>query len=169
MFTTNFKDNPDNDKDDAVKAKFTVDYSFIMPFGRSWFWQLSADAVYSDQALPDIERYRLGGPDNIRAYPESEIAGDRGYRGSFDLGKRFNLSGKTSMIARVFADSGKVERIEPLAGEDSTETLAGYGAGLTLDFGGNHYLDFMVATPTSDLEASDGEDTRFWVNYTVEL
>jgi len=169
IITSNFKNNPDNDKNDAVKAKFTVDYSFIMPFARSWFWQLRGDAVYSDESLPDIERYRLGGPNNVRAYPESEIAGDRGYRGSFDLGKRFSLSGKTSMIARVFADAGEVDRIEPLAGEDSTETLAGYGAGLTLDFGGNHYLDFMVATPTSDLEASDGEDTRFWVNYTVEL
>jgi hemolysin activation/secretion protein len=168
-FTSNFEDNPDGLKDDAVKAKFAVDYNFIMPFASSWFWQLGADIVYSDEPLPDIERYRLGGPGNVRAYPATEIAGDRGGRASLDLGKRFSLSGKTNMIARLFVDAGEVERILPFAGEDSTEDLSGYGAGLLFDFGGKHALDLEVATPISDLESSDGEDTRIWLNYTVEL
>ena len=168
-FTSNFEDNPDGLKDDAVKAKISMDYNFIMPFAGTWFWQLGANLVYSDEPLPDIERYRLGGPRNVRAYPATEIAGDRGGRGSVDLGKRFSLSAKISMIARLFVDAGQVERIIPFAGEDSTETLSGYGAGLLFDFGGRHALDLEVATPTSDLESSDGEDTRFWLNYTVEL
>ena len=168
-FTSNFDDNPDGLKDDAVKAKFAVDYSFIMPLANNWFWQLGADLVYSDEPLPDIERYRLGGPGNVRAYPATEIAGDRGARGSLDVGKRFSLSGKTSMIARLFVDAGEVERIIAFAGEDATEDLSGYGAGLLFDFGGKHALDLEVATPISDLESSDGEDTRFWLNYTVEL
>ena len=168
-FTSNFEDNPDGLKDDAVKAKISVDYSFIMPFAGTWFWQLAADLVYSDEPLPDIERYRLGGPGNVRAYPATEIAGDRGARASLDVGKRFSLSGKTSMIARLFVDAGEVDRIIRFAGEDSTETLSGYGAGLLFDFGGKHALDLEVATPISDLESSDGEDTRFWLNYMVGL
>jgi hemolysin activation/secretion protein len=168
-FTSNFEDNPDGLKDDAVKAKISMYYSFIMPFAGTWFWQLGGDLVYSDEPLPDIERYRLGGPRNVRAYPATEIAGDRGGRGSLDLGKRFSLSAKTSMITRLFVDAGKVERILTFAGENSTETLSGYGAGLLFDFGNRHALDFEVATPTSDLESSDGKNTRFWLNYTVEL
>ena len=168
-FTSNFQDNPDGLKDDAVKAKISMDYNFIMPFAGTWFWRLGADLVYSEEPLPDIERYRLGGPGNVRAYPATEVAGDRGARGSVDLGKRFSLSAKTSMIARLFVDAGQVERIIRFAGEDSTETLSGYGAGLLFDFGGRHSLDLEVATPTSDLKSSDGEDTRFWLNYTVEL
>jgi len=168
-FTSNFEDNPDGLKDDAVKAKFAVDYSFILPFAGTWFWQLGADLVYSDEPLPDIERYRLGGPGNVRAYPATEIAGDRGARASLDLGKRFSLSAKTSMITRLFVDAGEVERIIPFAGEDSTETLSGYGAGVLFDFGGKHALDIEVATPTSDLDSSDGKETRFWLNYTVAL
>ena len=73
------------------------------------------------------------------------------------------------MIARLFVDAGEVERIIAFAGENSTEDLAGYGAGLLFDFGGKHSLDLEVATPTSDLDSSDGEDTRFWLNYTVTL
>ena len=170
-FTSNFQDydNTDPFKIEAVKAKISMDYSFIMPFAGTWFWRLGADLVYSDERLPDIERYRLGGPGNVRAYPASEISGDRGARGSVDLGKRFSLSAKTSMITRLFVDAGQVERLPPFAGEDSTQTLSGYGAGLLFDFGGRHSLDLEVATPTSDLESSDGRNTRFWLNYTVEL
>jgi hemolysin activation/secretion protein len=169
IFTSNFEDNPDGLEDDAVKAKWTLDYNFIMPFARTWFWQFHTILGYSDEPLPDIERYRLGGPGNVRAYPATEIAGDRGYFYSLDLGKRFRVSGKTSMIARVFADTGEVERIIRFAGEDKKEELSGYGAGVLFDFGGKHSLDLLVATPTSDLDASDDRDTRYWANYTVQF
>ncbi|MCP4469120.1 MAG: ShlB/FhaC/HecB family hemolysin secretion/activation protein, partial [Gammaproteobacteria bacterium] len=168
-FTSNFEDNPDGLEDDAVKAKVALDYSFIMPFARTWFWQLGVKLGYSEDPLPDIEKYRLGGPGNVRAYPATEIAGDRGQFYSVDLGKRFSLSGKTNMIAKVFADYGEVERIIAYAGEDSEEDLAGYGAGVLFDFGGKHSLDIEVATPTSDLESSDDRDTRYWINYMVQF
>jgi len=168
-FTSNFEDNPDGLEDDAVKAKVTLDYSFIMPFARSWFWQLGARFGYSEDPLPDIERFRLGGPGNVRAYPATEIAGDRGQLYNVDIGKRFSLSGSTSMIAKLFADYGEIERIIPFAGEGSKEELAGYGAGVLFDFGGKHSLDIEVAEPTSDLDSSDDRDTRYWVNYMVQF
>ena len=90
-----------------------------------------------------------------------------------DVGKRFNSGGKTTIIGRVFADTGEVERFErediPLTGEDSDETLSGYGLGLLLVFGGNHSLDMEIAKPTSDFDASDDEDTRLWLNYAVQF
>ncbi len=168
-FTTNFEDNPDGLEDDAVKAKIVLDYSLLMPFARTWFWRLGVRLGYSEDPLPDIERFRLGGPGNVRAYPATEIGGDRGQLYNFDVGKRFSLSGKTNMIARVFTDYGEVERILAFVGEDKKEELAGYGAGLLFDFGGKHSLDLEVATPTSDLESSDDRDTRYWVNYMVQF
>jgi len=168
-FTTNFEDNPDGLEDDAVKAKITLDYSYLMPFARTWFWRLGIRLGYSEDPLPDIERFRLGGPNNVRAYPATEIGGDRGQLYNVDVGKRFNLSGKTNMIARVFADWGEVERIIAFAGQDKKEELAGYGAGLLFDFGGKQSLDLEVATPTSDLDSSDDRDTRYWVNYMVQF
>jgi hemolysin activation/secretion protein len=167
--TTNGEDNPDGLEDDAVKAKFFLDYSYILPFARTWFWQLRGRLGYSDDPLPDIERFRLGGPGNVRAYPATEIAGDRGYLANVDLGKRFSLSGTISMIAKLFADYGEVERIIPFAGEDKDEELSGYGAGLLFDFGGKHSLELEVATPTSDLDSSDDRDTRGWINYMVQF
>jgi len=168
-FTSNGEDNPDGLEDDAVKLKATLDYSLITPFARTWFWQLRARFGYSDDPLPDIERFRLGGPGNVRAYPATEIAGDRGQLYNLDLGKRFNLSGTTNMIAKLFADYGEVERIIPFFGEEKDEELAGYGAGVLFDFGGKHSLEMEVAEPTSDLDSSDDRDTRYWVNYMVQF
>jgi hemolysin activation/secretion protein len=167
--TSNGEDNPDGLEDDAVELKATLDYSLITPFARTWFWQLRARFGYSEDPLPDIERFRLGGPGNVRAYPATEIAGDRGQLYNLDIGKRVNLSGTTNMIAKIFADYGEVERIIPFFGEEKDEELAGYGAGVLFDFGGKHSLDLEVAEPTSDLESSDDRDTRYWVNYMVQF
>ena len=168
-YTSNFKDNEDGSESDAVNSKVTLDYRFIVPFAATWFTQLHFNLVSSADPLPDVERYRLGGPGNIRAYPATEIAGDEGHMIRVDVGKRFKWGDKTTIIGRVFADTGEVERIIPFAGEDSDETLSGYGAGLLLDFNGKHSLEIEVATPTSDLDASDDEDTRLWLNYAVQL
>ena len=168
-FTSNFEDNPDGLEDDAVKAKVVLDYSYIRPFARTWFWQLRARLGWSDEPLPDIERFRLGGPGNVRAYPATEIAGDRGQLYNLDVGRSFSLSGRTTMIARVFADYGEVERIIPFIGEDKEEELSGYGLGVLFDFGGKHSLELEVAEPTSDLDSSDGRDTRGWFNYMVRF
>ncbi len=168
IFTSNFKDN-DGTESDAVKGKLTVNYDFVMPFAPSWYFQVNANLVSSADPLPDVERYRLGGPGNISAYPSAEVAGDEGRMIRLDVGKRFNLTGKINIIGHAFADSGTVERMEPLAGEDSDETLSGYGAGLLVNFGGGHSVDLEIATPSSDLDSSDGEDTRFWLNYTLQL
>jgi hemolysin activation/secretion protein len=167
--TSNGEDNPDGLEDDAVELKATLDYSLITPFARTWFWQLRARFGYSEDPLPDIERFRLGGPGNVRAYPATEIAGDRGQLYNLDIGKRVNLSGTTNMIAKIFADYGEVERIIPFFGEEKDEELAGYGVGVLFDFGGKHSLDLEVAEPTSDLESSDDRDTRYWVNYMVQF
>jgi len=167
--TSNGEDNSDGLEDDAVELKATLDYSLISPFARTWFWQFRARFGYSEDPLPDIERFRLGGPGNVRAYPAAEIAGDRGQLYNLDIGKRVNLSGTTNMIAKVFADYGEVERILPFFGEEKDEELSGYGLGALFDFGGKHSLELEVAEPTSDLESSDDEDTRYWINYMVQF
>ena len=168
-FSSNFEDNPDRDKNDAVKAKLILDYTYLQPFGNNWFAQLGINLAFSEDPLPDVERYRLGGPDNVRAYPATEVAGDEGQLYRFDLGKRINLGPRTNLIARVFYDHGTVERILPFPGEEDEEELSGYGIGALFEFGIHHSLDLMVAEPTSDFDSSDGEDTRFWINYALRI
>ncbi len=168
-FSSNFKDNPDGTEIDALKSKLTFDYSLLKPFSQTWFAQLAVNLVASDDPLPDVERYRLGGPGNIRAYPSAELAGDKGGMFGVDLGRRFNISGSLDMVVKLFADSGKVKRIIPVAGEKSEESLSGYGAGILVNFGKRHSLEIDVAKTTSNLDSSDERDSRIWLNYSARI
>jgi hemolysin activation/secretion protein len=168
-FSSNFENNSDGSKDDALKDKFTIDYSYHTLFAKTWFALLRANLVYASDPLPDVERYRLGGPNSVRAYPSAEAAGDKGELFSVDIGKRFRLSGTTLLIAKIFADTGKVTRFFPAIGSQREEKLAGYGAGILVDFAGRHTIEFEVVTPTTDRVSSDGRDTRGWFNYAAHF
>ncbi|MCP4430625.1 MAG: hypothetical protein GY806_06575, partial [Gammaproteobacteria bacterium] len=87
----------------------------------------------------------------------------------FDVGKRFNFGGGTNMVVKLFADKGTVERTIPAAGEDSKESLSGYGVGVLFDFGSGHSLELDVVEPDSDLESSDDRGTRTWLNYSIRI
>jgi len=168
-FSSNFENNSDGSKDDALKDKFTIDYSYHTLFAKTWFALLRANLVFASDPLPDVERYRLGGPNSVRAYPSAEAAGDEGELFSVDIGKRFRLSGTTLLIAKLFADTGKVTRFSRLNVGPSEEKLAGYGAGILVDFAGRHTIEFEVVTPTTDRVSSDGRDTRGWFNYAAHF
>ncbi len=168
-YSSNFKDNADGTENDALKSRLTFDYNLVKPFAQTWFVQFAVNLVTSDDPLPDVERYRIGGPANVRAYPSAELAGDEGNTIRFDVGKRFNFGGGTNMVVKLFADKGTVERTIPAAGEDSKESLSGYGVGVLFDFGSGHSLELDVVEPDSDLESSDDRGTRTWLNYSIRI
>lgn len=170
MLSTNFQSNDDGTKDDAEKARLTLDYSYAMPFSENWFMLLRANAVASADPLADVERYRVGGPDNVRAYPSAELAGDGGGFASIDVGKTFYQERGLVYSAKVFADAGRVKRKIPLAGEKSSESLAGYGIGFSATIERQHYIEFQIVEPSSDDRvSSDNRDTRVWLSYSAQL
>jgi hypothetical protein len=52
-----------------------------------------------------------------------------------------------------------------LFGLPESESLTGYGAGLSATFVPNHLLDLEVVKPVTDKVSSDGRGTRFWLSY----
>jgi len=167
--STNFKGNADGSKTDAEKAKLTIDYSFSVPFAQRWFALAQISLVASADPLPDVERFRLGGPDSVRAYASAELAGDEGGLLRLDVGRRFDLFANTSMIVKLFGDTGKVKRTMPAAGEVAEQTLTGYGIGARVDIGRQHTIELEAVTPTTDLVSSDGRDSRVWLNYSARF
>jgi hemolysin activation/secretion protein len=168
-FSSNFKDNPDGQETDALKGKLALNYSYVKSFAQTWFTQINFGLVSASDPLPDVERYRIGGPVSVRAYTSAELAGDEGNLLRIDVGKRMRVFDSTQLIVKFFADAGKVERIIPGPGESSADKLSGYGLGLTAVFKGNHRVELDYATPTSDLDSSDGRDSRVWLNYSVQF
>lgn len=164
---TNFKSVKDSLDRTSQKAKVSLDITHYQPFFKTWFFIGRAQGAYSPDPLVDVERYRIGGKGNVRAYPSAELAGDRGGVLSLDIGLNYITPGNVVLTPKVFADAGKIYRYDDfgLFGLPASESLAGYGAGLTVLFAKNHTIDLEVVTPTTGKTSSDGRDTRFWLNY----
>ncbi|MCK4709135.1 MAG: hypothetical protein KAU21_11010, partial [Gammaproteobacteria bacterium] len=81
------------------------------------------------------------------------------------------VSGNVVLTPKLFADAGEVSRHDDfgLFGLPESESLDGYGAGLSVLFAKNHTIDFEVVKPTSDKVSSDGRDARFWLSYRGSL
>lgn len=160
---TNFKTREDLLDTESQKAKLSLDVRHYQPFSQNWFFIGRAVGVYSPDPLVDVERFRIGGQGSVRAFPSAELAGDKGGTISLDVGVNI-MTGGMVLTPKLFADAGRVYRIEPI-GVPEDESLAGYGAGLTVLFAKDHTIDLEVVTPTTDRTSSDGRDTRFWLSY----
>lgn len=84
---------------------------------------------YSNRVLDSSERFYLGGPDGVRAYPGNEGSGSRGLMASAEL----RWAANDRLAASVFADAGQARdpagavAAGPAAAAGST-TLKGVGA-----------------------------------------
>ncbi|MBC7436124.1 MAG: BamA/TamA family outer membrane protein, partial [Bdellovibrionales bacterium] len=78
--------------------------------------------------LDSSEKFSLGGPTSVRAYPTGEASGDEGYRGTLEL--RQSLA--ANVQGSVFYDFGSVKiNKTPFAATPNSKHLAGAGFGAT--------------------------------------
>ena len=165
--STNFKTRENLLDTESQKAKLSLDISHYQPFMATWFASARVQGVYSSDPLVDVEQFRIGGQGSVRAFPASELAGDKGGVISLDVGKNFAVSKEVVMTAKLFADVGRVYRSDAFGptGQLEAESLAGYGAGLTTVFVHDHTVNNEVVKPETDRISSDDRETRVWVNY----
>lgn len=120
-------------------------------FAEKWTVRLDGFAQYSDDILPDSERFKIGGDRLGRGFEVTEIAGDRGAGAKVDL--RRELVNTESFAGRIsaygFYDYGKAWR-EDASGHDSAATggmgFAMSGASLT------GYLEMAAPITGPDIE-----------------
>jgi len=161
---TNFKSRSDLLDTDSQQGKLMIDLRHNQPFFEDWFFAGHMQVAYSPDPLVDVEKFRLGGQNSVRAFPSAELSGDKGGVILLDVGKNFIVAGDISLTPRVFIDSGKVYRIQPV-GLLKSESLTGYGVGVSVLLEKYHNVDLEVSEPSTDRTSSDGRDTRFWINY----
>lgn len=127
-----------------------------------------ASAQWSMDNLDSSEKFALGGANGVRAYPQGEATGDRGYLATVELRYRLAqqvLGGDVELAA--FYDQGEVRiNARPwLPGEDNTRRLAGAGLGVTLTRrdGLNARLNVAAKTGREDAVSDHDKDVRAWV------
>ncbi|MCD8565793.1 MAG: hypothetical protein LRY53_09230 [Burkholderiaceae bacterium] len=145
---------------------------------------LSFSGQWASQNLDSSQKFSLGGPQGVRAYPVYEGTGDQGWLGTVEARWDFYQGAQAS----VFYDIGWIQQnkslghfqnvAEQLLGPN-TYYLKGFGAGISYNYNNRVSMKFTVASrigsnPRADrLTGADGDGTndrtRFWFNVVVPL
>ncbi|WP_242702482.1 MULTISPECIES: ShlB/FhaC/HecB family hemolysin secretion/activation protein [Achromobacter] len=119
------------------------------------------DAQWASKNLDSSEKFSLGGPYGVRAYPLGAASGDEGWQASAEL--RYLLAPGWQLSA--FADQGSV-RINKYGwtSEGNRIDLGAAGLGVT-QFGSRHQVALTVAWPMGRrLPATQADqEPRFWI------
>jgi hemolysin activation/secretion protein len=142
----------------------------------------SASGQLADGNLASSEKFILGGPGGVRAYPVGEAAGDKGVLGTLEL--RYDVPGQhagANLQLQGFVDAGHITlNHSPWPGAVGSATgrnsygIAGAGLGLSLNRIGVWNLRALWATRIGDNPGrtsvtgrdADGlrDRSRFWIN-----
>jgi hemolysin activation/secretion protein len=144
-------------RDDQIE-RLEMDVIHLQPLFERFSLLTRINGVYSPDALADSQKYNIGGPQNVRGYPASEVRGDRGYFGSAALNRPF-FAGPVVFTPRLFIESGRVYSVGV---PDPYDSLSSVGVGTDVNFaGGTFKIDW--ARPLGNHRASDGRDSgRFF-------
>ncbi|MBI4693330.1 MAG: ShlB/FhaC/HecB family hemolysin secretion/activation protein [Gammaproteobacteria bacterium] len=171
-FSSNFDANtPASGKaeNNAEAAKFQIDLSHFRKVYHELSVALRATGVASAKPLVDTERFRLGGPTSVRAFPSSELSGDDGYFLSAELQHPLPEWKMFDTTAKVFIDHGRVftKEYEKL-GVHHTQSLTGIGFGILAHATRYFDVDVSVSHPLGAYDSTDGEGgARVWAGFSA--
>ncbi len=116
---------------------------------------VSYSQQFTNKNLDPSEKFSLGGPNSVRAYPQGEGAGDEGYFGQIELRYRVPVDDDLpgSMVLAGFYDFGRSVLIKKPTTADLTgatpaallRRIAGPGIGVNWEVPNNWYLRATLA------------------------
>lgn len=118
------------------------------------------DAQWASKNLDSSEKFSLGGPYGVRAYPLGAASGDEGWLAGVEL--RYQLAPGWQVSA--FADRGSVRLSKQRwTREGNRNDLSAAGFGIT-QYGANHQVNLSIAWPMGrQLPATEADrEPRLW-------
>ena len=113
-------------------SKVTYGLSRLQRINNSTIISASLNGQQAGRNLDSSEKFSLGGPTGVRAYPSGEASGDEGFKGTLELRHSWNANWQSTL----FYDFGTV-RINKTpfgAAASNGKNLAGAGIGLNATF-----------------------------------
>ena len=146
-------------------AKLDFELSHIRPLWRDLTVLMRFEGVVSPDPVVDLDQFRLGGPNSVRAYPAGEVGGDEGFFLSAELQYPATLLPVlVNQRVKAFFDTGTVYRQQArLLGVRQTDSLSGAGVGFSAYAFRYFSIDVMLAHPLGAHSPSDSDSgVRFW-------
>jgi hemolysin activation/secretion protein len=157
VLSGNGKNNPGN-LQDAQRAKADIDISHLRAASKNWDLYLRGNMVFSSGALPDTEKFSLGGPGSVRGYRPSDLRGETGWVATGELRRQF-VAVNTVGVFSLFYDWGAIKA----DGFTRYDTLRSAGFGVSV-FPHKHLrAKVEYAYPQSDRISGDRKRGRLWL------
>lgn len=142
-------------------SKLAYNAANLVQISDNWSHTASLRGQFTGSNLDSSERFGLGGPSGIRAYPVGEGTGDEGWLLSLNLRRTFG----NSLAAMLYYDAGGVTLNRETwanwnagnANLPNRYTLAGVGAGIDWRFLPSAVLSVNLAVPVG---SNPGRDTN---------
>jgi hemolysin activation/secretion protein len=150
--------------------KYTYALSFYQAFTPKLQLYVALTGQQASKNLVSSEKFSLGGPYGVRAYPTGEAPGDDGYLATAEL--RYALAqavlpGQLGVFG--FVDTGFVRgNAYPFSTDDNHRRLSGAGIGITLSKAPSDELRLVYAHRLGNATAVGDTDHagRVWVQWT---
>lgn len=114
-------------------SKVTYGLSRLQRISNSTLISITLNGQQASKNLDSSEKFSLGGPTGVRAYPSGEASGDEGFKGTVELRHSWNANWQSTL----FYDFGSITRINKTpfgAAASNSKNLAGVGIGLNATF-----------------------------------
>lgn len=149
-------------------VKFNWQSGRVQRLSQSWSLATMFSGQVASRNLDSSEKFFLGGPASVRAYPVGEVAGDQGVLGTLEL--RYDLAQPSGMQLIAFADAGRVRfNTDPYAFGSNYRSLAGLGLGVNWDIKGvgDFRVSYARKVNRDDSDPASGERGQFWMSLSV--
>ena len=163
-------------------SKFNYGLRRLQSLGGDWSFGAALRGQSASKNLDSTERFVLGGPSAVRAYPVGEAAADEGWLLSLDLNWRAN----EQLSSSIFVDTGGVKLNNNLwagwnAGNPRLQNeyrLSGAGIGIDWRFTAKGIASFVIASPIGSNPGRDANDrnvdggangSRGWISVNLQF
>ncbi len=159
----------DDGEENFTHLRFGIGYDHPVDwFGPESSVRLELWGQYSNDRLPGIEQFHIGGREEDRGYLFAEAQGDSGASATLEVGR--DLFPENSILTRYhpfgFLDAGWVRNNAPSRTGYAEEMFSSLGLGVDLEFTGGLFLRSYVAVPLLDGPTTEAGDPAVYLGLT---
>ena len=136
--------------------------------GDAWSLWVQLSGQWASKNLDSSEKFALGGPRSVRAYPQGEAPLDDGWLGSIEL--RYAFSAAWQVTGFFDAGGGRVNHSALATDGQNTRTISGAGLSASYSLPGALNIEAALAWRTGSAPTSERDrNPRLWVSLIKSL
>lgn len=165
---SNLRRNTYGTRQDAQRFRLELDGNYLLPLDKKWDLYLRGATAFSEDKLPDSEKYSIGGPGSVRGYRVSELRGDSGAQVTLEFRRNLVIASMPASLS-FFGDSGRVVYKAP-GFANSWQSISAWGVGISAYPMRQVMVKLEAAVPGGGrMRAIDGKSGRLWASISASF